>query len=150
MARGNRAPLNINGSQYGWSSLSIVILGTPVWGVNAINFKMTQEAENYNGLSTMAVGQGWGDFSTEGSITLAYDEYFSIIKAAKAQGYEFVSDIPVFDILITLTAPGDSTKFTNWIVKDCSFLEWGVELSRGDINGEIEVPILFTSVDIVI
>ena len=146
MAKCLRTTPRINGVEYGWSSVQMVVAGVPVYGVTSINYGENQEMDNLYGLSTMPVAQGFGTFTMEGNITFHAGEIEAIMTAARLKGYTKLQDLPEFDILV-IYKPDDLTKFVTHRIKDVSLKNNTRDFSQGDLAIEVSVDILFSGVD---
>jgi len=146
MSKGLRTTPRINGIEYGWSSVELVVAGVPVFGATAINYGENQEMDNLYGLSTMPVAQGFGNFIMEGSITFHAGEIEALMTAARIKGYTKLQDLPEFDILVVYK-PDDLDKFVTHRIKDVSFKNNTRDFSAGDMAIEVTIEMLFSGID---
>lgn len=97
------APL-INGVEYTHADIILQILGVPVVGLTAIDYKDMQEINNVYGTGQLPVSISFGQASFEGSVTLLMKEAQRLSAAAGGR----LQNIPFFDIRVNyLTEQGD-------------------------------------------
>lgn len=151
ITKGHRQPARINGVAYGWSSLTILIGGVPVFGVTELEYSESQEADNLYGASTLPTNQGYGKIIMTGSITMYQDEFDALQKALKLQapGYDRIQDAD-FDITITWTAPKSApTKVSTHILRDVMFKDFSISSTEGDLGNTVTSELLFSEIDII-
>ena len=88
----------INGVNYSWANVKLVLFGVPVVGITQIEYKRKQKKENNYGFGLEPVSRGYGNKEYEGKITLYRDEWNAIIAAAPNRD---PLDIPWFDIQVS-------------------------------------------------
>jgi hypothetical protein len=121
----NTVPL-INGSAYDYVHISLSILGVPVVGVKAINYTEEQAKENNYGTGTQPVSRGQGEKVYTASLELPMEEGEKIRAASPTRA---LTDIDMFDIVVVHGVVGKVAIHT---IKNCEFLDDGVEASSGD------------------
>lgn len=128
--------ISINRTQYAWSSLSFEVLGKTVVGIKAIKYLDEQEMENVYGAGNYPVGQAIGAVSYEGSLTLLQAEVQELVALVPTGR---IQDIPAFDITVAFVA---GTRRHKHILRSCKFKSNGVDSSQGDMEIEVEIPLL--------
>lgn len=72
----------VNGVNYSWGDITLILFGIPVVGITEINYKRMQKKENNYGAGFFPVSRGYGNYEYEGDITLYVDEWKRIIAAS--------------------------------------------------------------------
>jgi hypothetical protein len=95
----------INGTEYTHADIVMTILGIPVVGVTALNYKDDQAITLNHATGQKAVSRGFGPVTHEGSITLSMKEVNRLSAAAPGGR---IQNIPDFDIGVNyITEAGD-------------------------------------------
>lgn len=118
----------INGRAYDFAQIEVNILGVPVAGVTAISYSEEQEKVNNFGAGSRPVSRGHGAINASGSITISMNDVEAIRDAAP---FGSLLQIPSFDISITFL---NAQKVVTHVLKNCEFLNDGVESSQGDTD----------------
>lgn len=130
------APL-VNGTAYAFSTITLVLFGVPVAGVKNIKFLSKQEKANNWGSGVKAVSRGYGPEDHEASLTLDMAEVRRI-QAAAPEGKLY--KIPAFDY--TIVYSGDGINFFTVVVRAAEFTEQSVDTSQGDMDTDVELPLI--------
>lgn len=131
----------INGTEYTHADIILSILGAPVVGVTAINYKDNQAITMNHATGQLPVSRGFGPVSFEGSITLTMKEVNRL--SAVAPGGR-LQNIPDFDIGVNyLTEAGD---FVRHKLVRCRFK--GRNPNSGTGNSQIEEQLELSIADI--
>lgn len=69
----------INGVNYSWADIKLVLFGQPINGVTQINYSAKQTKDNNYGAGSKPVSRGYGNVEFEGSIEMYRDEWMKII-----------------------------------------------------------------------
>src|ERR1700743_92 len=69
----------INGVNYSWANISLILFGNPVIGITNITYRKKQKKDNNYGFGTEPVSRGYGNSEYEASITLYQDEWRKIV-----------------------------------------------------------------------
>src|SRR5919109_3878864 len=88
----------INGTAYSWSQIKFALFNVPVAGVHAINYSDEQAIQDNHGAGRRVVSRGYGQITTEGSITLDLAEVQALINASPTGN---IMDIPEFDMVVS-------------------------------------------------
>ena len=116
----------INGTAYSYSDIAATIAGLAVYSFAAINYTQEQPKENNMGAGTLPVSRGRGAKNASGSMELDMDE---VEKLRDAIAGGSLLDIAPFDITVTFI---NGVKTVTHILKNCEFVDDGVETSQGD------------------
>lgn len=120
----------INGRAYDYSQIEVNILGVPVAGVSAITYTQEQEKVNNFGAGSNPVSRGHGTINSSANITISMNDVEAIRDAAPLGR---LLEIPSFDISVTYL---NEQKVVTHVLKNCEFLNDGVEATNGDTNIE--------------
>jgi hypothetical protein len=132
----------INGVNYSWSNVKLVLFGVPVIGVTSIEYKRKQTKENNYGFGTEPVSRGYGNKEYEGKITLYRDEWNQIIASSPSRD---PLEIPFFDIQVSFE--GSRVQASLDILRACEFLEDPFTVAQGDTKILVEIPIIIGQVE---
>jgi hypothetical protein len=127
----------INGINYSWANITVVLFGVPVVGILKIDYKRKQKKENNYGFGQNPVSRGYGNEEPDGAIELYTDEWNRIIAAAPERN---PLKIPPFDIQISFSGPGVLT--ISHVLKSCEFTEDGFEAKQGDTKLTVNLPLI--------
>lgn len=86
--------------QYAWVDITVVLLGKPVTGLRAIEYKSKRQKEVLFAIGKKGLGIQMGKKEYEGTITVLQSELIAMNAAAKAKGYDDVTDLE-FDIIVS-------------------------------------------------
>jgi hypothetical protein len=127
----------INGINYSWANITLVLFGVPVVGITKIDYKRKQKKENNYGFGAQPVSRGYGNYEYEGSIELYQDEWKRIIAAAPNRDPLL---IPPFDIQVVYAGRGIVADKD--VLKSCEFMEDNFAASSGDTKLMVSIPIV--------
>lgn len=137
----------INGINYSWSNISVVLFGVPVVGIVSINYKRKLKKENNYGANNQPVSRGYGNYEYEGDIELYTDEWKRIINASPNRDPLSISP---FDIQVVYGGPaniggrnpGGTTAGDRDILRSCEFMEDPLEAKQGDTKLTVKIPLI--------
>ena len=132
----------VNGVNYSWSNVKLVLFGVPVVGIVNIEYNRKQKKDNNYGMGTEPISRGYGNKEYEGKITLYRDEWQKIIAAAAGKD---PLDIDFFDIQVSFSGSRVAPQLD--ILRACEFLEDSFKVGQGDTKILVEVPIIIGSID---
>ena len=136
------AKVMIDGIQYGWGNITVILFGSPVIGITKVEYKTTQKKENIYGFGRDVIGRGYGNFEYTGSIEIYLEEWIKIINASPTGD---ALQIPPFNMTVLYSGVGvvpSKDKLYN-----CEFLESPLTSSQGDTSIKITIPIIFSGID---
>jgi len=128
----------INGVKPSWATMQVLIEGVIITGITAINYEDKQDIQNIYGAGQNPVGRGYGRIEYTADITIQRDEIESIRKSSPTGRLQ---DIAPFDIVVAFLPIGGA-KIANHIIKNCQFLDDGVEAKEGDTKNEKQLNLL--------
>jgi hypothetical protein len=135
----------INGNEYGWIDIRITMLGRPVAGVIGIEYKEKRDKKNVYGVGTKPIARVRGAKTYEGKISLLQSELQAI--QLSIGSLKDPTDIGMFDITISYIPDNLTGIIITDTLKDCEFLEVPKGSKAGDMNMEIEMPIIIGDID---
>lgn len=97
-------PVMINGRQYSWSDIKVVIGSQVITGINEITYSTTQEKTNVTGAGNKTIGRSYGAITHSASITLSEDTIENF--RASAPEHSLLAIGP-FMITVSFIAPGN-------------------------------------------
>ena len=136
------AIVNRFGRMAGWESISVNILGRDLDGIIAIEYSDELETELIYGAGKMPVGKGTGNYSAKGSITLLQEERLALIESLPRGSR--LQDIDDFDVIISYEY--GNKVFTD-AIRNCSFMNNGVEVAQGDKSVSYKFDLICTHID---
>ncbi|WP_448529172.1 hypothetical protein [Raineya sp.] len=132
----------INGTEYAWEDIEVVLLGRPLIGVTEISYKTKKEQVKIYGRGRDPVAYGRSRNEYEGSITLLQSE-LEALQQSLPRG-KTLTDIPAFDITVAYA-------YENAVVVDilrgCTFTEFEKKMKTGDTHMEISLPLNIGKID---
>jgi len=132
----------INGVNYSWSNITLVLFGIPVVGITKIEYKKKQKKEDNYGLGAEPISRGYGNSEYEAKITLYKDEWNKIIAAAPTRD---PLAIPFFDIQVSFG--GSRVTASLDVLNACEFLEDPFTIGQGDTKVMIELPLAIAGIE---
>jgi hypothetical protein len=132
----------INGINYSWANISLVLFGVPVVGITKIDYNRKQKKENNYGAGSQPVSRGYGNYEYDGKIEMYLDEWKRII-AASPQGDPLL--IAPFNIEVVYSGRGIlASKDT---LRAVEFMEDPLSASQGDTKLMVSIPLIIGSID---
>ncbi len=132
----------INGVNYSYGNIKMILFGVPVVGITKISYNKKQTKENNYGLGYQPVSRGYGNYEYEGSIEMYVDEWKRIIAAAPSRD---PLAIPPFDISIVYG--GNSVAADKDVLRAVEFLEDPLDASQGDTKLLVTIPIILAGIE---
>lgn len=134
----------INGNEYAWEDLELVMLGRPVIGLLGVEYSEEQVKTNIYGRGNKPVARTRGNKTFPGSITLLQSEV-EALTAAAGQG-KSLNDLPPFDITCAY-APKRGGAITTDVLRDVEFTAVPKAINQGDPNMTVQLPIIIGGID---
>ena len=128
----------INGVNYSWANVKLILFGVPVVGITKISYKTKQKKENQYGAGYEPVSRGYGNKEYEGSIEIYTDELKNIIASAPNRD---LMAIPPFNIEVVFE-DANSGFLTQDKLQMCEFTEEGLDASQGDTKLLVSLPLV--------
>lgn len=136
----------INGRQYGWADIGLMLGGRLVTGARGITYKESQEKELLYGKGERPMSIQKGNKKYEGSIILLQSE----IETLKELGRSVVGRASILDLnLNAVVCYGDPEKGDPMITDqlfNIQFTEVEKSMKQGDKNMEVTLPFICTDI----
>lgn len=133
-----------NSKEYAWIDVNVVLLGKPVAGLRGIEYKSKRQKEALYATGKKARGIQMGRKEYDGTITVLQSELIAMQAAAKAKGYDDVTDLE-FDIIVTYL-PESGVVQTDKVV-NASITEVPNNMKEGDLYSEHALPFIACDVE---
>lgn len=134
----------INGINYSWGNIRIILFGTIITGVTKISYKTKQKKENNYGFGYEPISRGYGNKEYEASIEIYTDELKRIIAAAPNRA---IMEIPPFDIIVQFEDPATGILLTQDTLRMCEFTEEGLDSSQNDSKLLVTLPLVVAAIE---
>ena len=132
----------INGINYSWANVSLVLFGVPVVGVTKIEYKRKQKKDNNYGAGSQPVSRGYGNYEYEGSIEIYTDEWKRIIEAAPQRDPMLIAP---FDINVTFAGRGLAAEKD--VLRAVEFTEDPLSANQGDTKLMVTIPLIIALIE---
>ena len=137
--------IRLNGKEYDWGTIKIIMWGRPVVGATGVDYKLAKAKEALYAAGRYAKGIQHGQRAASGTLTLLQSEIIAMNRAAREKGYKDILDVDV-DILISYI-PEDSTAITVDQIICASFSELPSGMKAGDMKSEHAMPFVALDID---
>jgi len=134
----------INGINYSWGNIRLILFGVPIVGITKISYKIKQKKENNYGMGYEPISRGYGNKEYEASIEIYTDELKNIIAAAPNRE---IMEIPPFDIIVQFEDPATGILLTQDILRMCEFTENGLDSAQNDTKLLVTLPLVVASIE---
>lgn len=132
----NGIPL-VNGKQYEYADITMIVLGTPIIGVTAIEYGEEDNIENVYATGRYPVGRGYGQITPSAKVTILMNEVMNVVASAPNGR---VQDIPEFDIVVSYT---DANLIpVVHTIRNCKFKTNKISTASGDTSIPIEMDLV--------
>jgi hypothetical protein len=132
----------INGINYSWSTISLVLFGVPVVGITKIEYKRKQKKENNYGAGSQPTSRGYGNYEYEGSIELYVDEWKRIIASSPQRDPLAIAP---FDIQVVFAGVGVTAEKD--VLRSVEFMEDPLTANQGDTKLMVTIPLIIGAID---
>lgn len=133
----------VNGINYSWASIKLVLFGVRVVGITKISYNAKQKKENHYGAGTEPVSRGYGNTEYEASVELYMEEWKQIIAASPNRN---PLAIPPFDIQVLYGSNAIAPDQID-VLKSCEFLENPLDASQGDTKLMVTIPLIIAGIE---
>lgn len=133
-----------NSKEYAWIDMNVVMLGKPVTGLRGIEYKSKRQKEALYATGKKARGIQLGKKEYEGTITVLQSELIAMQAAAKAKGYDDITDLE-FDIIVSYIPEGGVVQ-TDKVV-NASITEAPNSIKVDDLYSEHALPFIACDVE---
>lgn len=132
----------INGVNYSWGNVKLILFGVPIVGITKIDYKTKQKKENQYGAGYEPISRGYGNKEYEGSIEIYTDELKRIIALAPNRD---LMQIPPFQIQV-IFEDATGVLVTTDTLEMCEFMEEGLSVSQGDTKILTSLPLVIGAI----
>lgn len=127
----------INGVNYSWANITLVLFGVPVIGITKIEYKKKQAKANNYGWGKEPISRGYANNEYEASIEVYQDEWRKIIANSPVKDPTLVSP---FEIQIVFGSSRMQTQTD--ILQMCEFTEDAFTAGQGDSKLLTTIPLI--------
>lgn len=138
----NGIPL-INGKEYSWGDISVLINGTFVTGITGIEYSDEQEVTDNYGAGRYPVSRSKGRITCAGKITLYSSEVNALVKQS-ANGR--LQDLAAFDITVSYV-PDDGGVVVTDKLRNCQFKKNERSWSEGDASKTVDLELAVSHIE---
>lgn len=132
----------VNGINFSWGNLSLVLFNSVVIGVTEVSYKKKQVKENNYGMGQQPVSRGYGNYEYEGSITMYLDEWKRIIKASPNN-----DPMAIAPNDIQICFAGSRILPNKDVLKMVEFLEDPMDAKQGDTKLMVTIPLVIGGIE---
>lgn len=132
----NNTPL-INGTNYAWANVALILFGVPVVGITKIEYKKKANKANNYGAGQEPVSRGYGNNEYEASIEIYQDEWRKIIALSPVKD---PTQIPPFEVQVVFGGSRLTTQTD--ILQMAEFPEDAFTAGQGDTKLLINIPLI--------
>ena len=133
----------INGVNYSWADVKLVLFGIPVVGITHIEYGIKQKKENNYGMGTKPISRGYGNEEPTAKITVYKDYWLNVILAPNTPSNNPLY-IPMFDIQVVYGSSRVAAHLD--ILASAEFTDDALKVSQGDSKILIELPLIIGDV----
>ena len=127
----------VNGVNYSWADIKLILFGQPIQGITQINYSAKQTKDNNYGAGSRPVSRGYGNVEFEGSIEMYRDEWMKII-AISPNGNP--NELPPFSIQIIYG--GSRVLAQTDVLKMVEFTVDENKAKQGDTKLLVSIPLI--------
>ena len=131
----------INGKNYDWANITLILFGVPVVGITDISWKEDNINVNNYGAGRYPVSFGQGNVSYSGSMTLYKEEVLAIINAAPGKS---LANIPPVSVILQYS--GDGVNYNTEEIQNVRFLSEDFKAKQNDTSLLMTVPFIFAGI----
>lgn len=132
----------INGINYSWGDIQLVLFGVPVRGCTKVEYKTKQNKTNNYGIGVKPISRGYGNEEYEGSIELYMDEWKGIIANSPNKNPMQIAPFPITVLFGSSRAGANVVK-----LQKCEFLESGFTANQGDTSLKVTIPLIIGGIE---
>lgn len=136
--------MRINGKEYAWGDVTIVLLGRPVVGCTGIEYKTKKNKEAKFGWGRSAKSIQHGRRECDGTLTLMQSELIALNQAARTNGYRDILDV---DVNISVAYASENGIITTDKIINASFSELPAGMKEGDMQSEHALPFIAQDIE---
>ena len=131
----------VNGVNYSWIDISLIMFGVPSTAIVEINYKRKQKKENNYGAGAYPISRGYGEYEYEGDITIYTDYWKAIIAGAPNRD---PLQIPWFSIPVVYGSSRTEADLDT--LEKVEFLEDPLATKQGDTKILVKIPLIIGNI----
>lgn len=136
----------VNGVNYSWANVKLVLFGIPVVGITKISYGKKQEKVNNYGAGSEPVSRGYGRIEYEASIEIYKDEWQRIINAAPNNDPLNISPFTVTILYGNIPGQGGIVLPMKDTLYNCEFNEDPLSTSEGETKILLTIPMTIAGI----
>ena len=131
--------------EYEFADIKVSMLGLELTGLRGLTYKKSQEKELVYAAGNQPKAIQRGNKKYEGSLMLLKSDFDVLSQAARAAGYEDITDVPgrLIDITILYQKSDDATALNVDTLQNVEFTEFEDGQKQGEKFKEISLPLMF-------
>ena len=135
----------INGAQYAWEDINVVILGRIINGIEEVKYKVKKDKTAIYGRGKNPIAFGRSKKEYDGSISILQSE-LEALQASVPSGKD-ITDLDPFDITISYSYDANPGIIVVDILRNCSFMEFEKGMKTGDTHMVVNCPLQIGKID---
>lgn len=135
----------INGEEYGWQDIKIIMLGRPVAGVLEISYEVEREKKNVYAIGSKPIARARGVKKYTGKIKVLQSELQALQTASGIN--RDLTDIGMFSIVAMYVPNGSVGIPVTDTLNDCEFTKVPKGMKQGDLNMEVELELIIGDIE---
>lgn len=132
-----------NSKEYEFADIRVIIFGAQLSGLRGITFKKSQEKEHVYGAGNQPKSIQRGNKKYEGTLTVLKSDFDRMNVAARASGYEDITDVPFTQLAMTVVFDNPGIGLTTHNLIGVEFTDMEDGMKQGDMSKEVELPFIF-------
>lgn len=133
----------VNGIEYSWVSIRMLIAGVPVSGVAEIEYSDEQEKVNNWGIGAKPVSRSYGRYEAKGSLSLHMSEVEALTNAAPGGD---IKHIPPFDIIVSFVEVLGRAPIVHKL-RGCEFMSNARTMKAGDTKFDVKLDLVVGEIE---
>lgn len=138
----NTVPL-INGREYSWADITVLIGGVPLAGITAVEYKETWSVENHRGAGIYPVSRSTGVPIATAKIAIDMNEILALQSQSRTGS---LRDLPPFTLQISYIPDGVTGMIVHDVVHNCQFQSNERKWKEGDMRQTVEYELVPTHI----
>lgn len=138
----NGIPL-INGHEYSWADISVLVAGVPVTGITGIEYSDEQEITDNYGAGRYPVSRSKGRITCQGSITLYSSE---VVALTRATNNGRLQDLAPFTITVSYVPDDNAGIVVVDTLHNCQFKKNERNWSEGDASKAVALEMAISHI----
>lgn len=138
-------PTLVNGRQYEWADISLILGGRMVVGCRGINYKESQDKALLYGKGNRPISIQRGNKKYDGNVTMLQSEVETLKELARATHGPSGSILDLnLNAVVCYGDPSKGDVMLTDLLYNIQFTEVDKGMKQGDQNMEVSLPFIFT------